>query len=816
MPGIHIDEPREQIGMREGLSLGEAHARLLRDGPNEIPSADEHNLWTVVREAVADPMVALLIAAATAHLILGEVRDSLVLLLAVAAVIGISIRQEWKAGRALQALRDLSAPMATVKRDGTAIRVPAVEVVIGDLVILEPGDRVPADAQLYSAFDLHLDESLLTGESVPVMRNAEEKVFSGSLVVRGHAEAEVFATGTQSELGRLGKSLAGVRRIANPTEKALQMRVRRMAYGAMAICALFATLHIYRGASWIQATLAALSLAIAMIPEEFPVVNRIFLVMGAWRLAAANVLTRNLSGLQSLSHASVLCVDKTGTLTLNQLSVQEVVAIAGTQNEVLLAAALASDGDSLDPLDAAILRHDWVRAQLPKLPEPEASPTVLMAMKRIYSQNGNRSVYMKGAPEVIAQECEMTAPQRHAWETAVTRLALGGLKTLGIAKSEAYAPGEKLTPVGIIGLIDPLRPEVPASVARAYRAGLRVLIFTGDHPATAKTIAEWAGIKVDRSLTGSETETLADIELQAAVKGHTLFSRVTPSQKLRLVECLKQLGESVAMTGDGVNDAPALKAADVGIAMGKRGTDVARETADLILVNDDFTSIVNATATSRAIRWKLERAIRFIVAVHVPIATLAILPFLLNWPLVLLPLHIVLLELVIDPACSVVFEAEPVDEDVMLVPPARFAKSLFSKATLLTGFLEGIAACVAVAGIFSWSYVWFGDAADSRTLAFSTLLLADIALIWLNRSSRAVILRTMSRPNPLLWGMSALVVGLLALVTQVPWLWKLLRLGRLHLLDYGAVAAAVVLMVTVVELAKMMGRRFLSARLTNV
>jgi P-type Ca2+ transporter type 2C len=802
-----------------GLTTQEAIARLAQAGRNEIPSAEKRTLARLILETLADPLLALLVLATIAHLLLGEFRDSIALLMAVGLVIGISARQEFRAEAAVQGLRELSAPRSTVVRDGRSVRIASAEVVPGDLLILEAGDRVSADGVIVSCVDLSVDESSLSGESIPVGKrpgieneppSKETQVFSGTIAVRGRATVRVTATGPASELGKLGKSLWTVRRIANSVEVELRGRVRQMAFAAVLICLGVAVLSYLRQGNWLYGVLAGLALAIALIPEEFPIVARIFLAIGAWRLSQNRVLTRNLGALDSLAHTTVLCVDKTGTLTMNKLAVDKLISTGDTEQRLMRAAVLASDEYAIDPIDRAIVDRGHQAGEYHSA-VPVHALFLPMAVAQIYAEPGKFVTYVKGAPEHVSAMCAMSEGEQSTWLELAQRAAEDGFKVLGVAAGESKdmmrSSPRGLRALGLVCLSDPLRPGVPEAMEQANGAGVRVVVITGDHPATAKAIATRAGIQAGDVVNGDRLDTLNDLELRTVLRSSNLFCRVAPAQKLRLVTLLKGLGESVAMTGDGVNDAPALKAADVGIAMGLRGTDVARETADLVLLDDDFPSIVTALRTARGIRKKMRRAVTYIVAVHVPIAGLAILPFITGWPMILLPIHIVILELVIDPACAIVFETEPAGSDMMKQDPQAFRKSLLDTETIRKGLLQGTALLLAIAAVFGFSYWRVGDEIDSRTLAFSTLLLGNIALIWLNRSREQTILETIRRPNPALWWITAFVLASLVAVTSLPFLREALRLTRLHLPDYAIVLMATLFVLTLFELPKVVSQK---------
>ncbi len=826
------------LGGLAGLGEAEAHARLAREGPNELPAQRQRSLLAIGLEVAREPMFLMLVAAGTLYLLMGEPRDALMLLGFVLVVMSITIVQERRTERALEALRDLSSPRALVIRDWRRRRIAGREVVRGDLVILVEGDRVPADGLLRRGINLAADESLLTGESVPVRKApaaaAREldkpggddlpSVFSGTLVTAGQGIAEIAATGPRSELGRIGKALGQIEPEPTLLQRETGRLVRTFAIVGLAACALVVLAYaLTRGAdaaAWKQGLLAGIAMAMATLPEEFPVVLTVFLAMGAWRISRASVLTRRMPAVETLGAATVLCVDKTGTLTQNQMTLRE-LAVAGSSIDLatsggplpeslhglLESAILASKRDPFDPMERALheagdrlirdtehLHPGWsLEREYPLAPG-------LLAVSHAWRTGDGDAVVIasKGAPEAIADLCHLDAARHEALAAAVVALASRGLRVLAVARGVARAGDlpEKhhdlaLEPVGLLGFEDPLRPAVPTAVAECRTAGVRVVMITGDYPATARSIARQAGLEAGETvLTGPELDRLSDADLARRVRSVNVFARVVPEQKLRLVNALKANGEVVAMTGDGVNDAPALKAAHIGIAMGGRGTDVAREAGALVLLNDDFSSIVAAVRLGRRIFDNIRKAIAFILAVHVPIAGLSILPVLFSgWPLLLLPVHIVFLELIIDPACSLIFEAEAAEADVMRRPPRRPDERLFSPATMTLALLQGVSAlavCVAVFLLGRRDHA--PDAA--RALTFVTLVEASLVIILVNRSWTRSLVQMLRVPNAAFaWVVSGAAI-LLAVVVFVPFARELLHFAPLPLGDVLLAAAA--------------------------
>lgn len=782
-----------------GLSSADAARRLAEDGPNALPGDGGRSWLHIVRETVRDPMFSLLLAAAGLYLLLGELQESLSLALMVCVVIGLTLYQEGKTERAIQALRDLSSPRARVIRDGEAQTLAGRELVRGDLLLLAEGDRVAADAELLSAGELQVDESLLTGESVPVSKNTGgvSALHAGTLVVNGQGLARVSATGPRSQMGQIGRALLTVQAEESPLRRQTRTLVHRLAWLGLGVSVLLVVIQGLMRDDWLQALLAGIALAISMLPEEFTVVLTVLPALGAWRLSHQQVLTRRIAAIETLGATSVLCVDKTGTLTQNRMRVASLSA-GGAEltldgaprsdlpedfHTLVEYAILASRVDPYDPMEQAfhalgqqfLAQTEHLHARWSLVHEYALTPE-LRAMAHVWKGDAQDShvVAAKGSPEAIVDLCHLDASRRGEVAAAVDAMAARGLRVLGVARARHPGPpwpaGEhdfNFEFIGLLGLADPLREEIPQAVRECREAGIRVVMITGDYPVTARAIARQAGLDAQEVLSGDEMERLPDAELQQRLRTASICARITPAQKLRIVQALQATGAVVAMTGDGVNDAPALKAAHVGVAMGARGTDVAREAAAIVLVDDNFASIVRAVRQGRRIYTNLRKSMSYIMAVHVPIAGMALLPLLLGWPIVLFPMHIALLELAIDPACAMVFENEPADDDVMRQPPRDPAAPLFAGGTLVQAVLQGLGVLVAVLGVYLWGTQQL-DEAQARSLAFSTLVLGNLALIVSNRAGPRGLLASLWVPNGMLWGVMVFTLGLLALALYLP------------------------------------------------
>ncbi|UJW79387.1 cation-translocating P-type ATPase [Hydrogenophaga sp. SL48] len=832
-------------GSGPGLSAADAAQRLAEDGPNALPGGQQRSLLSIALDTVREPMFLLLLAAGTLYMVFGDLQEGLTLFGFVVITLGLTLYQEGKTERAIEALRDLTSPRALVIRDGVPQRIAGRDVVRGDLLQLSEGDRVPADALLVSADGVQADESLLTGEPVPVSKRAAltpelaanpqaddaararpggddlPSVYAGTLIVQGHALARVMATGARSEIGRIGTALGTLETERSPLQKQTAQLVRNLALLALALSLALVLVHGLVRGDWLQALLAGIALAMAMLPEEYPVVMTVFPALGARRLSKEGVLTRRINAIETLGATTVLCSDKTGTLTGNRMTVTHLAAggVALADRLALEAgdgsplpeafhtlvefSILASVVDPFDPMEKAFhqlgerfltdtehLHRDW------RLVQTYALSPALRAMSHVWasSQDGVQTVAAKGAPEAVVDLCHLDDAQKAHIASVVDELAAEGLRVLAVAQGRfegqdwpANEHDFDFTFVGLLGLADPVRPQVPAAIAECRAAGIRVVMITGDYPATAQAIARQAGLAESAAevLSGDEMATLSDAALRERMASVSVCARIAPEQKLRIVQALKARGDIVAMTGDGVNDAPALRAAHVGVAMGQRGTDVARESASLVLVEDDFAAIVRAVRLGRRIFDNLRKAMSYILAVHVPIAGMALLPVLLGWPALLFPMHIALLELIIDPACSIAFENEPAESDVMQRPPRDANAPLFGGVTLWLALLQGLGVLAAVLGAFAWAAPRLPEA-EARAFAFATLVIGNLALILSNRSATRPLWATLRTPNTTLWVVVGLALALLLAALYVPWAVGVLRFAPLPMHELAA------------------------------
>jgi Ca2+-transporting ATPase len=827
-----------------GLAGAEAARLLAAEGYNELPAPEARGVLRIVGEVVRQPMFALLIGGGVVYLLLGDRTEAVLLLVFACLSVGITIVQESRSEHVLEALRNLASPRATVLRDGRRVVIAGREVVRGDLLVVGEGDRVAADATLTTSQDLLLDESLLTGESVPVRKEAgttadgkpaseavpggedTPHIFAGTLVVRGSGIARVHATGAASAMGRIGRALATIETAQPHLQRQIARLVRDFAIvGGIAGCAAVLLYGLLRG-SWLEALLSGIALGMSMMPEEFPLVIAVFMAMGAWRISRARVLTRRAAAIETLGATTVLCTDKTGTLTENRMTLVAIndgcvtwraargAAPAAAAQETLAVARLACPAVPVDPMDIAVAALAGT-SPAPRLVRAWGLRPDLFAVANLHAGDtpGSSVASAKGALEAIAELCNMAPERLAAIRHQADALAGEGIRVLAVASAEL--PGTPAaadlpeTPrglpfeyAGLIGFADPLRANVPAAVAECRGAGIRVLMITGDYPVTALAIARAAGIDAARVLDGDAIAGLTDEALAARVKDTSVFARIRPEQKLRIVQSLKAGGAVVAMTGDGVNDAPAIKAAHIGIAMGARGTDVAREASAIVLLDDDFGSIVRTIRLGRRIYDNLRKATEYIVAVHIPIAGLALLPLLFGLPLILAPIHIAFLEMVIDPACSVVLEAEEEEEDVMRRPPREPDSRLLPPRRMWWALLQGATVLALVALVMFTAARAKLPEGELRALVFTCLVLVNMGLILVNRSFSASLLAAFRRPNRSLWILLGGVGAVLACAQFWPPARDLFHFGPLHWHDLAIGAGAGVVSLVLLETVK--------------
>lgn len=838
-----------------GLTEAEATVRLKAEGYNELPASGSKSLLTIVLGVFKEPMLLLLLACAVLYFPLGEIHEAFILLAAALLIIFITIFQERKTEKALSALRELASPKATVIRDGKQQSIARREVVRDDLIVLNEGDRAPADALIIDTKHVLIDESILTGESLAVRKSIWNGIttpegirpggddlptaYFGTMVVGGKAIARVFATGQKTELGKIGKSLQYIQPEDTTLKKEVQKITTGMAFFGIGVCLLVIVIYGFIRHLWLKGLLSGLTLAIAMMPEEFPVVLTIFLALGAWRMSRKNVLTRNVSVIETLGAATVLCTDKTGTITQNVMKVEKLYAsgqmldvndksIPEEYHQLLEYAILASQKESADPMEKAIRQlgndklygTEHLHANWELVKEYPLSPA-LFSMSEVWrSKNSDMlSVAAKGAPEAIAALCHFDEIENREMMEAASALASDGLRVLGVAKSthtddtlSADQHDFQFVFLGLIGLGDPVKSNIKDSIAECREAGVRVVLITGDYQATAVSIARQIGLDhSEQAMNGETLDMLSDEELKQKIGGISIFSRVVPDQKLRIVQALKAGGEIVAMTGDGVNDAPALKAAHIGIAMGGKGTDVAREASSLVILDDNFSSIVTAIKMGRKIFDNLQNAMSYVMAIHIPIALLSLIPLIsATMPVIFIPVNLVFLELIIDPACTVVFEAEAEKTDIMHRKPRPLHSHLFGFRRVRNSLLEGLmlTGVALLVYFFTWHYHYTEK--EIRALTFCTLIMGNLLLMLSNLAGDMIFYKKRHHNKALYYLIAANLI-LLPVMLYVPAVRHIFQFEMLHPDDIGIVLLASALIVLLLEALKLITRRRINA-----
>lgn len=835
-----MTEPKPNM---QGLTSVEARKRQEQYGKNELISEKKENFLLKVFHIICEPMFLLLIVAAVIYFILGEPRDGAIMLIFVVGVISIDVIQEWKTDKTLNALKDLSAPHIKVVRDEKEISIASVDLVPGDLMLISEGVKIPADGEVLKASDLCVDESSLTGEAEGVWKTTVDNVepssdywrkdycYAGTLVTQGSAYVLVDKIGASTEYGKIGTNVASAPESPTPLQKQTGSLVKLCA-GIAAV--LFAAVGFITwlnipdhtsGERLIESILSGITLAMAMIPEEFPVILTVFLSMGAWRLAKQSSLVRRLPSVETLGAVSVLCVDKTGTITMNQMTVRDTWAIDNNNMELCEIMGLACETDAYDPMEKAMLAHcdklgiaeDHIFGGT--LITEYAFTNEMKMMGHVWKHDDEIIIAAKGSPERILTICKLNDTQRKEIEAKVIEMSKQGLRVIAVGMmkpaNENHIPAEltdcTLSFCGLIGLADPPRESVKEDIRQCTKAGVRVVMITGDNGITASSIAKQIGMpNSDNIITGDELNNMTDEELREHVKNVSVFSRVVPEHKMRIVKAFKDNGEIVAMTGDGVNDAPALKYADIGIAMGKRGSEVSREAADLILMDDNFSTIVHTIRDGRRIYDNIRKAVGYVFTIHIPIAFSSLLAPLMGISpanLFLLPLHVVLLELVIDPTCSIVLERQPAEADIMDRKPRNPEEKILNAKILLKSVLQGI---VVFASSFAAYYSTLlqnpDDATLARTMGLVVIILANLFLVQVNSSDSDFVFQSIKHlaKDKVMWAVNfGTIAGiLLILYTPLCGILKLAPLTSGQFLTVFGIAAASVLWYEFVKLGK--------------
>lgn len=834
----------QQINELYGLTTSQVNELQKRYGKNELVVEKKETILHKILHVISEPMFLLLIVAAVIYFVLGEPKDGAIMLVFVVGIISIEAIQEWKTDRTLNALKDLSAPRIKVLRDGLETVINSSDLVPGDVMYLAEGVKVPADGFVVKASTLCIDESSLTGESMGVWKVTidnndndnndywrRDYCYAGTLVTQGTGTILVDKIGLSTEYGKIGQDIAAAPVNPTPLQKQTDRLVKLSAGIAAVLFSLVSTVtyfnipnHILKDRI-IESILSGITLAMAMIPEEFPVILTVFLSMGAWRLAKKLSLVRRMPSVETLGAVSVLCVDKTGTITMNKMTIREIFSLSNDTKELSKIMGMGCKSDAYDPMEKAMIAYCEEQGISREvlfggvLLKEYAFTDAQKMMGHVWKNGNTISVAAKGSPERILTICELSSSERKIAEDKIFDMSKQGLRVIAVGQMIIQNENEipetlsecKLQLLGLVGLADPPRESVKEDIKICTRAGVRVVMITGDNGVTASSIANQINMpNSNKIITGDELSKMDDEELQERVKDVSIFSRVLPEHKMRIVKAFKENGEVVAMTGDGVNDAPALKYADIGIAMGKRGSQVSREAADLILLDDNFSTIVDTIKDGRRIYDNIKKAIGYVFTIHIPIAFASLLaPFLGISPvnLLLLPLHVVLLELVIDPTCSIVLERQPAESDIMQRPPRNPKEKLLTAKALLKSAIQGF---VIFAASFSTYYLFLNkypdNAALARSMGLSIILLSNVLLVYINNSDSdfAIVSFIRQIKDKVMW---AVIIGTIAglfaiLYTPLSEFLKLSPLSIEQLLMSAGIASAAVLWYELFKLAK--------------
>ncbi len=787
-----------------GLTEKEAKEKLAKYGFNELPSEKRQSIFFILIKLLKEPMLLLLLASGVIYLLLGDIKDSLILLSFIFLMIAMTFYQERKTERALESLKDLASPMAYVLREGQRERIKSKEVVVDDVLILQEGDRVPADAIVLSSINLTIDESLLTGESLSVSKLDKSFVYAGTMVTSGTGFAKVLQVGVNTQMGKIGKALEHIKQEDTLLKKEKAKIVKSFAIIGISFCVLLVLVYGFVKQDFMGGVLYGLTLSMSILPEEFPVVLIVFLAVGAWRISKHKVLTRNTQVIETLGACTVLCVDKTGTLTKNIMSLGEVV---GIKKDVLSFAFLASKQEPFDPIEKEIKNkvNEFVldfdkKYKSWEIVKEYPFTKQISAVTHIWRNKNKYYAFSKGSPEAILKLCRLSDKKERDLHLKVRELAKKGYRVLGVAqavlsKSQSTKLPEshkdfKFKFIGLLAFSDPVKSDIKDALKEAYMAGIRVIMITGDYPITAQHIAEQIGLqRPENYIEGKDLELMSDKELREKIKITNIFARIVPEQKLKIINALKVNGEIVAMTGDGVNDAPALKSANIGIAMG-RGTDVAREASELVLLNDDFPSIIKSVKMGRRIYDNLKKAMNYIITIHIPIAGMAILPILFNFPIVFMPLHIAFLEFIIDPTCSMVFEAQKEEANIMQRPPRKLNIPMFSLKSISFGILQGIIVLLSVLVVFFFAINSEKSESQVRTMTFLAIVLSNLLLILTNLSWSKNFIKTIKQGTTALWVVLVVVLLALTLVLFVPFFIGIFHFAKLNFIEIMIVLIA--------------------------
>ncbi|MBK6397945.1 MAG: cation-translocating P-type ATPase [Bacteroidetes bacterium] len=820
-----------------GLTDAEVLASREKSGANKLVYKKENSFLDAVKSIVKEPMIILLFVAAIIYFISGKPEDAIFLSVAIVLVAAISLYQDSRSRNALEKLKTFIKPASKVIRNNQEQEIDSQEIVVGDYLIVEEGTVIAADAVIVQSNDFSVNESILTGESMPVSKDKsseDNKIYLGCTVAGGLAIAKVTAVGNETKLGKIGKSIESIDEEKTPLEMQIRNFVRKMVIAGAVVFIIVWGINYFLIHDVIDSLLKALTLAMSILPEEIPVAFSTFMALGAWRLMKMGIVVKQMKTVETLGSATVICVDKTGTITENKMSLARVYdfttdkitdakeTLSDSEKQLIRISMFASEPIPFDAMEVALHEAYQNSASVDERQEYKMSHEYPLSgkppmMTHVFENNsGKRIVAAKGAPEAIMNVCVMTVEQKEKVGRALTVLGRSGYRLLGVGQSELTGinfPETQqeisFTFKGIVAFYDPPKENISEVLKNFYKAGIGVKIITGDNAETTAAIAGQIGfVGAENFLSGDELLTLSETELKQKVSGINMFTRMFPEAKLRVINALKSNNEIVAMTGDGVNDGPALKAAHIGIAMGKKGTEIAKQAASLILVEDDLSKMVDAVAMGRKIYANLKKAIQYIISIHIPIILTVFIPLALGWiyPNIFSPVHIIFLELIMGPTCSIIYENEPMEKNTMSQKPRPFSNTFFNLKELATSIVQGLAITVGTLFIYRFGAGNSYDENSIRTMVFIVLISANIFLTLINRSFYYSVLTTLRYKNNLVPVIIFITVLITCLLLYIPALATFFDFQKLNLFQTGISILAGFLSVIWYELVKWRSR----------
>jgi Ca2+-transporting ATPase len=818
-----------------GLSEDEAISSRKQHGSNSIKQKRENPFFNALKSIAKEPMVVLLLVAATIYFIVGKIDDGIFLAVAIILVAAISLYQDKRSRNALEALKSYTQPTCKVYRDSNLISINSEDIVINDCLLVEEGDYIAADGTIIEAHDFSVNESALTGESFAVFKYEKNSVLQGSNVVSGSAILQVTAIGSQTQMGKIGISLSLIEEEKTPLEIQINNFVKKMVIIGLIVFLIVWGINYFKTQHLINSLLKALTLAMSVLPEEIPVAFTTFMAIGAWRLMKMGIIVKQMKTVETLGSATVICTDKTGTITENKMALAKIYLLKNNEildidniandyvNEILSMAMWSSEPNPFDPMEIALHKaytnliaiderknykfiHEYPLGGKPPM------------MTHIFKHdNGSQIIAAKGAPEAIIKVSKLNETEKSQIQAAVATLAKEGYRVLGVGQASNNQPNFpknqeefSFTFIGLVAFYDPPKANIQEVLQQFYQAGIKVKIITGDNAFTTSAIAKKINfVGYTHSINGDEIMALNEVELQKVVMSTNIYTRMYPDAKLRVIEALKNAGQIVAMTGDGVNDGPALKAAHIGIAMGKKGTSIAKDAASLILVDDDLSKMVDAIAMGRKIYTNLKKAIQYIISIHIPIILTVFIPLILGWifPNIFSPVHVIFLELIMGPTCSIIYENEPLEKNTMLMKPRALTNTFFSFKELWISIIQGIAITVGTLIAYQYGVFIGANEAHTRTLVFATLIASNIFLTLENRSFYYSILNTLKYKNNLVLLIIAITLILCALLIYVPVLSNFFEFEKLSINELAITICIGFVSVIWFEIVKMISRK---------